>query len=203
MSTKAMEKQFFNLKFAAKQLERNAKKCQKDEKDEKLKLKRAIEKGNVEGARIHAENAIRQKSQYVNYLRMASRVDGVCSRVQAAINMKQVTTNMQGVVKGLDAAMKSMNLEKVQQLMDKFEKQFEDMDVQSQAMDQSMSNTVTLSIPEDSVNSLMQEVADEHGLEVGVELGGHSVPGSSIGTTSANNAEQDELSQRLARLRQQ
>ena len=32
--------------------------------------------------------------------------------------------------------------------MDKFEKQFEDMDVQSQAMDQSMSNTVTLSIPE-------------------------------------------------------
>ena len=30
------------------------------------------------------------------------------------------------------------------------------------------------------MNSLMQEVADEHGLEVGVELGGHSVPGKGI-----------------------
>lgn len=203
MSTKQLEKQYFNLKFAAKQLERNANKCKKEEGAEKLKLKRAIEKGNVEGARIHAENAIRQKSQYANYLRMASRVDGVCSRVQAAISMKQVTGNMASVVKGLDSAMKSMNLEKMQQLMDKFEKQFEDMDVQSQAMDQTMSNTVTLSVPEDSVDSLMQEVADEHGLEVGVELGGHSVPSSSIGTTSHANAEQDELSQRLARLRQQ
>eukprot|EP00116_Pleurobrachia_bachei_P002442 sb/3462704/ len=117
--------------------------------------------------------------------------------------MKQVTGNMASVVKGLDAAMKSMNLEKMQQLMDKFEKQQEDMDVQSQAMDQSMSNTVTLSVPEDSVSALMQEVADEHGLEVGVELGGHSIPSSSVGTTSHANAEQDELSQRLARLRQQ
>ena len=155
---KQLEKQLFNLKFAAKQLERNAAKCQKEEKAEKLKLKRAIEKGNVEGARIHAENAIRQKSQYANYLKMSSRVDGVASRVQVAISMKQVTANMSSVVKGLDAAMKSMNLEKMQQLMDKFEKQFEDLDVQSQAMDQSMSNTVTLSIPEDSVSALMQEV---------------------------------------------
>ena len=201
--SKQLEKQMFNLKFAAKQLERNAKKCQKEEKAEKHKLKCAIEKGNTEGARIHAENAIRQKSQYANFLRMASRVDGVCSRVQTAIAMQQVTGNMGSVVKGLDSAMKSMNLEKMQQLMDKFEKQFEDMDVQSQAMDQTMSNTVTLSVPEDSVDSLMQEVADEHGLEVGVELGGHSIPNSSVGTTSHANAEQDELSQRLARLRQQ
>ena len=97
MSTKQLEKQYFNLKFAAKQLERNAKKCQKEEKEEKLKLKRAIEKGNTEGARIHAENAIRQKNQYANYLRMASRVDGVCSRVQAAIAMKQVSGGASGM----------------------------------------------------------------------------------------------------------
>ena len=52
----AMEKHLFNLKFAAKQLERDSKKCDKEEKVEKNKLKKAIEKGNMEVARIHAEN---------------------------------------------------------------------------------------------------------------------------------------------------
>jgi charged multivesicular body protein 1 len=56
-----MEKHLFNLKFAAKELERSSKKCDKEEKAEKLKLKKAIEKGNMEVARIHAENAIRKR----------------------------------------------------------------------------------------------------------------------------------------------
>ena len=43
-----MEKHLFNLKFAAKELERSSKKCDKEEKAEKLKLKKAIEKGNME-----------------------------------------------------------------------------------------------------------------------------------------------------------
>jgi charged multivesicular body protein 1 len=32
--------------------------------------------------------------------------------------------------------------------MDKFEKQFEDLDVQSAAMDNAMSNTTTLTVPQ-------------------------------------------------------
>jgi hypothetical protein len=60
----------FNLRFAAKELQRNAKKCEKDEKTEKNKLKLAIQKGNTENARIHAENAIRKKNESLNYMRM-------------------------------------------------------------------------------------------------------------------------------------
>ena len=44
----------------------------------------------MEVARIHAENAIRQKNQSVNFLRMSARVDAVASRVQTAVTMKQV-----------------------------------------------------------------------------------------------------------------
>ena len=51
-----MEKHLFNLKFAAKQLNRDSKKCEKEEKAERAKLKKAMEKGNMEVARIHAEN---------------------------------------------------------------------------------------------------------------------------------------------------
>lgn len=51
----------------------------------------SLEKGNVEGARIYAENAIRKKNESLNYLRMAARVDAVASRVQSARMMKDVS----------------------------------------------------------------------------------------------------------------
>ncbi|CAH2314767.1 charged multivesicular body 1b [Pelobates cultripes] len=73
----------------------------------------AIQKGNTEIARIHAENAIRQKNQGINFLRMSARVDAVAARVQTAVTMGNVTKSMAGVVKSMDATLKSMNLEKV------------------------------------------------------------------------------------------
>ncbi|XP_077282937.1 charged multivesicular body protein 1 [Arctopsyche grandis] len=201
MSSSAMEKHLFNLKFAAKELERNAKKCDKEEKLEKAKTKKAIQKGNIEVARIHAENAIRQKNQGINYLRMSARVDAVSSRVQTALTTRKVTQSMAGVVKAMDAAMKSMNLEKISGLMDKFENQFEDLDVQSSCMENAMSQTVTTSVPQGDVESLLQQVADEAGLELNMELP-QELQGSTIGSSTSVSQEQDELTQRLARLRQ-
>lgn len=163
-------------------------------------MKKAIQKGQTEVARIHAENAIRQKNQSVNYLRMSARVDAVASRVQTALTTSKVTNSMQGVVKAMDAAMKSMNLEKISNLMDKFESQFEDLDVQSSYMENTMSQTTTTNVPQADVDQLMQQVADEAGLDLNLELPQGQT--GSIGTSTQVSQEQDELTQRLSRLRQ-
>uniref|UniRef100_A0A667ZM33 Charged multivesicular body protein 1B n=1 Tax=Myripristis murdjan TaxID=586833 RepID=A0A667ZM33_9TELE len=151
----------FNLKFAAKELQRNSKRCDKEEKAEKAKVKKAIQKGNMEVARIHAENAIRQKNQSINFLRMSARISA---------------------------------------LMDKFEHQFETLDVQTAQMEDTMGNTTTLTTPQNEVDTLMHEMADEAGLDLNMEL-----PQSQTGSlaSSVASSEQDELSQRLARLRDQ
>lgn len=117
--------------FTAKTLNRQAKKAQKDEGTEKARLKKArkpsimsscvsncfvlqaLQQGNTDGARIYASNAIRKKSEGLNLLRLASRIDAVASRVETAVTMRQVTGNMTSVVKGMDKAMDSMNLERV------------------------------------------------------------------------------------------
>merc|ERR1711879_515363 len=201
MSSAQMEKHLFNLKFAAKQLNRDSKKCEKEEKAERAKLKKAMENGNMEVARIHAENAIRQKNQALNFLRMSARVDAVASRVQTAVTTKRVTSSMQGVVEAIDSAMKSMNLEKISNLMDKFEKDFEDLDVQTSVMEGAMNQTTATNVPQDAVEQLMKQSADEAGLELNMDL--PSAASNTIGTTvQSSTAEQDELSQRLARLRQ-
>merc|ERR1712166_634341 len=144
-------------KMTAKQLERSSKKCEKNEKKERKLIKTCITKGRPENARIHAENAIREKNQAVNFLRLSARVDAVSQRVQTAVTMQKVTQGMKGVVKGMDKAMASMNLVQMTQLMDKFESQFEDLDVQISVMDQAMSSTSVQSTPEGEVNSLMHK----------------------------------------------
>merc|ERR1711963_554177 len=189
-----------NLKFASKQLLRDSKRCEKEEKAEKTKLKKAIEKGNMEVARIHAENAIRKKNESLNLLRTSARVDAVASRVQTAVTTKRMTNSMQGVVKAMDSAMKSMNLEKISGLMDKFEKEFEDLDVQTSVMEGAMSQTTATNIPQDSVENLMRQAADEAGLELNMDLPGPAQ--QTVGQSTQASVEQDELSQRLAKLRQ-
>merc|ERR1712241_1228422 len=191
----------FNLKFASKQLLRDSKRCEKEEKAEKAKLKKAIEKGNTDVARIHAENAVRKRQESLNLLRTSARVDAVASRVQTAVTTKRMTQSMQGVVKAMDSAMKSMNLEKISTLMDRFEKDSEDLDVQTSVMEGAMSQTTATNVPQDAVESLMKQTADEAGLELNMDL--PSAADNTIGTTAqSSTTEQDELSQRLARLRQ-
>lgn len=59
------------------------------------------------------QNAIREKQQALNFLRLSSRIDGVAARVETAIKMNNVSTLMKGVVDGMDTALKSMDTDKV------------------------------------------------------------------------------------------
>ncbi|KAJ7232195.1 Snf7 family [Mycena haematopus] len=158
-----LEKTLFQLKFTAKTLNRQAKKAEKDEKSEKSRLKKALQQGNNDGARIYASNAIRKKSEALNLLRLSSRIDAVASRVETAVTMRQVTGNMTSVVRGMDKAMESMNLERISMVMDKFESQFADLD-------DAMSSTTAVSTPQDQIDQLIRQTADEADLELQHDL---------------------------------
>ncbi|CAO3650059.1 unnamed protein product [Cunninghamella blakesleeana] len=156
----------------------------------------------MEGARIYASNAIRKKNEALNLLRLSSRIDAVASRVQTAVTMRKVTASMGSVVKGMDKAMESMNLEKISMVMDKFESQFEDLDVQTEYMEGAMAGTTTMTTPQNEVETLMQQVADEHGLEMNQELG-RLEPSSVLGESKQKEKNEDALlTERLKALRQ-
>merc|ERR1719181_2369009 len=139
--SKALENQLFQLKFTAKQMGRLSTKCLKEEKEEKIK--KCLEKDNPDGARIHAQNAIRAKTNAQNYLRLSSRIDAVASRLESAIKMQQVTKSMGQVVKGMDKVLGSMNVEAIGKVMENFEKSFENMDVRSEYVEQTMNSSTT------------------------------------------------------------
>ncbi|XP_068241587.1 charged multivesicular body protein 1a-like [Palaemon carinicauda] len=201
-SDKKMQDCMFQLKFCGKQMERLSKKAEKDQKVQEGKVKKALQQGNVEGARIYAENAIRKKSESLSYLRMASKVDAVESRIQSAMAMKGITKNMGSVVKALDQALNSMDLQKISSVMDKFESQFEDLDVRTSVLEDSMGAATTLSTPKEDVDALIQQVADEAGLEVMDQLNdAQTVPTGTLTTGERTRDQEDVLTRRLAALR--
>ena len=84
--------------------------------------------------------------------------------------------------------------------MDQFEKQFENLDIQSEFVENAMNAQASLSTPEEDVNMLVQQVADEHNLEVNLNL---PQAGRAQAAPAVQNTEKSDLSSRLAQLHNQ
>ena len=65
-SSKSMDNTLFQLKFCSKQLDKLSKKAEKEQKKEEAQIKKALVKGDVERAKIYAENAVRKKNDSLN-----------------------------------------------------------------------------------------------------------------------------------------
>ena len=90
-SPAAMEKTLWNMKFTSKQLLSEQKKSEKKAAAEEKKVLDALKKNNREIARIYASNAIRERNQAANFVRLSSRIDAVAGRVESAIRMNAVS----------------------------------------------------------------------------------------------------------------
>lgn len=196
----SLEDNLIDMRITSKQMQRAAKKCEKNEKSAIEKLKKAIKQGNSEGARIYGQDAIREKNQALNCLRMASRIDAVSSRIETAVRMNDVSSAMKSVVKGMDKGLAAMDPEEISKIMDKFESQFEDLDVKAEYMEGTMNATTATTTPTEQVDELIMMVADENNLELG-EAFSEMSPVGELPKKEKPKAEADDLEARLANLR--
>lgn len=177
------------MKFTARSLNRLSNKATSSVASEKTKLRKALEKGNTDGARIHAENAIRHQSQSLTYLRLASRVEAVASKLEGAAQMASVTASMSQVTAGLGTALDTMDVHSIAGVMDTFERQMEDLDVQSSFVGETMADATAGGVAAGAdVDALMAQVAEEHNLKVADRLTEGIVPmgGGSVSTATAD-----------------
>lgn len=194
-----LENTLFQLKFTSKQLQKQAAKASKEEKQETNKLKKALNK-NEEIARIYASNAIRKKNERLQLLKLASRVDSVASRVQTAVTMRQVSSSMAQVCKGMDKALQNMNLQQITMIMEKFEQQFEDLDTSVNVYEDMGVASDAVLVDNDKVDELMGKVADENGMELKQSARLENIPDIKQKET-VDDEKEDKLAERLRALR--
>ncbi|XP_074573669.1 ESCRT-related protein CHMP1-like [Curcuma longa] len=155
----------------------------------------------MDGARIYAENAIRKRTEQMNCLRLGSQLDAEVARLDTQAKMQAIGKSMGSIVKALDSSLASGNLQKMSETMDQFERQFVNMEVEAEFMEGAMAGSTSLSTPESEVNSLMQQVADDYGLEVSVGLpqaASHAIPSAK----EKEPVDEDDLSRRLTELKE-
>jgi charged multivesicular body protein 1 len=84
--------------------------------------------------------------------------------------------------------------------MDKFESQFADLDVQTSYMEDTISTTTAVTMPQDQVDLLMQQMADEAKVELQQNLES-DVPEQVLMNKEKVVQEDDTLAERLRALR--
>ena len=86
--------------------------------------------------------------------------------------------------------------------MDKFEAQFSDLDVQTSYMEDAMGSTTAVSTPQDQVDSLMRQMAEEANIELQQDLATNQVPDVAPPDRASVVGEEDgSLADRLRSLR--
>merc|ERR1712130_798468 len=132
----------------------------------KKKCKKAMENGNMDVAKIHADTAIHKQNAANQMLKLSSRLDGVVHRMESMLKQKQVTKMLATVSKDLDPMLNDKTLMSVSVAMDRFEQQFETLDVESKVMESAIDNGTASAFKEDQVDELLQQIADENAMDV-------------------------------------
>jgi len=85
--------------------------------------------------------------------------------------------------------------------MDKFESQFSDLDVQTSYMEDAMGSTTAVSTPQDQVDTLMRQMAEEANIELQHDLAAKDLSTVADLATPEIGEEDGSLAERLRALR--
>ena len=157
-------------------------------------------------AQEYARQSISAHQSGMTFLKLSSKLDAVRSRMESAKSSQQMMPMMSKTVQSMDIALKQMNVEKITKTMDKFEEQFGELDVRTGYINSAMGSATATLTPEDDIDALMQQVADEHGLNLVREIdSAGQVPSEAPAqqqpaVTEGQDAEV-EMEARLAKLR--
>lgn len=118
----SLEDDLIQFKLTSKQFSRDATRSLAKSEQEQKKVAAEMKRGNMAGAQIYAQNAIREKNTYLQFLKLSSQLDGVASKLEYSIRMQKTSATMANTVKGMSSVMKSMDAVKIAQNMEQFSK---------------------------------------------------------------------------------
>ena len=97
------------LKMNARTMEKQACKLEAQEKQERKKILEAMNKGQMENAKIYAETVIRQRKEALNVRRFGVKMGALSAKIESAARTQQMSETMKNTIPVLNKAMKQMD----------------------------------------------------------------------------------------------
>ena len=98
-----------DLKLNAKMMEKQAQKLDAQERSERKKILDAMNKGQMENAKIYAETVIRQRKEAINVRRFGVKMGALAAKIEGAARTQEMSKTMANTVPALQKAMKQMD----------------------------------------------------------------------------------------------
>ncbi|MHA2299190.1 MAG: Snf7 family protein [Candidatus Hodarchaeales archaeon] len=196
------------LKVAERRMERKRKKLVKNEKKILKDVKKAMEQGDMEGAKLFAQEVVRTRHMAHGIQKMVSRLKSVRHQVEQAKFIQVLGNEMEVLVKILGVLNRKMDLSELDVVMDNLVLQMDEIAIKNEeigeTMDMATATTESLESEEEEVNEILKHALTEDAV---TKLGGLEKLDEKIKAVKiAEKKELDEkakaLAQELTQLKQ-
>lgn len=163
-SDKSNRKHITNLKLVSRRLMRSQRKLENKEREAERKIRAALQKGDMEAARMYANDVVRSRKWARGYQSLISKIDGLIFKLERTDAVQSLANEMKGVAVSLREASMALNVAGLDDVIADMEGAMEDIEVTSEVMEDSVEGLFTSDINESEVDNLLAE----YGAEVGI-----------------------------------
>lgn len=161
---KSNREHLINLKMVNRRLNKSMKKLENTERQTERKIRQAIQKGDMQAARMYAQDTVRSRKWARGYQSLISKIDGLLFKLERADAVQSIAGEMKGVAKTLINANQSLNLPEIDHLVGDMQRALDGIEETSEIMEDSMDNLFEGDTDETEIDSLLTE----YGVEVGL-----------------------------------
>ncbi|OLS27395.1 MAG: hypothetical protein HeimC2_12350 [Candidatus Heimdallarchaeota archaeon LC_2] len=161
---KSNREHLINLKMVNRRLNKSMKKLENTERQTERKIRQAIQKGDMQAARMYAQDTVRSRKWARGYQSLISKIDGLLFKLERADAVQSIAGEMKGVAKTLINANQSLNLPEIDHLVGDMQRALDGIEETSEIMEDSMDNLFEGDTDELEIDSLLTE----YGVEVGL-----------------------------------
>lgn len=190
--------QIINLKLVSKRLARSQKKLENKEKQTERKIRGAMQKGDMQSARMYANDVVRSRKWARGYQSLTSKIDGLIFKLERTDAVQTLASEMKGVAKSLQAASGALDIAGMDDIVADMNESLENIEISSEMMEDSVDDLFSGDIEEGEVDNLLAE----YGADIGISASA-GLPTAVAGQTAKSTNSISDLQKEIEELRKQ
>ena len=179
-----------NMRMVEKRLDRQRKKMLKDEAKMKKEIKDALEKDDLDTARLFAKDMARSRKMAYNLQKLKSQVKTMTFKLEQASAIQQIGMDLRGLVKSLYQVNRRLNVGGLEQILYGMENEMENLNLTTEMLEEGL----------DTV-SIGDETEDEEANKILEEMQASRVATTASSLASGSDSLSDDIEERLKKLK--
>ena len=169
-TSKSKRDNILNLKVVSRRLDRSRRKLENQERQTERKIRAALQKGDMQSARMYAKDTVRSRKWSLGYQSLVSKIDGLIFKLERVDAVQSIANEMKGVAQSLVEANHALNLPEIDAVVGDMNQALEGIDEKADIMEDSVDQLFEMDTNEVEVDSLLQEYGADIGVSVSTEL---------------------------------